>query len=289
MATFAGKTYTNGNVPASLLAPLDGENYGKAELRRDAAESWNRARAEVKAKTGIVLTVRGWNRSLAEQERFFFERYSRQASGNGPFGDVRWYKGARYVRTSGAPAAIPGNSNHGWGVAVDVDDFGAYRTTGNARSRLATPILEKHGWTDDEGRSIGEPWHRVYKPERDTQKNAKPTQEDDDMSAAAENNIKKILDIVDGRVIDGPAGKPKEQDRLSLTAALRRLLIENRAGFAKAEKRDAAQTAIIRTLAESKGIDPDTLLKLLGDKIDAALEEVVLPLEGEITLTRKEN
>lgn len=184
MATFAGKTYTNGNVPNSLLAPLDGENYGEAELRRDAAAAWNRARAEVKAKTGIVLTVRGWNRSIAEQERFFFERY--KPGVYSPFGDYRTYKGVTYGRVSGAPAAIPGTSNHGWGLAVDIDDFGAYGTSGNARSRLATPILEKHGWTDDEGSSIGEPWHRVYKPERDQRRTTPTTIPEDDMPSAEE-------------------------------------------------------------------------------------------------------
>lgn len=96
-------------------------------------------------------------------------------------------------------------------------------------------------------------------------------------------NTDKILDLVDDQVIDGPAGKPKEQDPLTVTGGIRRLLIEQRAGFARAEKRDAAQTTIIRTLAESKGIDPEALLKLLGDKIDAALADV------EITLTTKES
>lgn len=214
MATYKGHTYTNGNVPKALLAPLDGENYGNAVLRLDAADSWNRARAEVKAKTGIVLTVRGWNRSLAEQERFFFERYSRQASGGGRFGDVRWYKGVRYVRTSGAPAAIPGTSNHGWGLAVDIDDFGAYRTAGNARSRLADPILEKHGWTDDEGSSIGEPWHRVYKPERDTQKNAKPTtptQEVPDMDATQAKQLSDIHNVLMRKLPDGSGATTPDQ------------------------------------------------------------------------------
>lgn len=97
------------------------------------------------------------------------------------------------------------------------------------------------------------------------------------------DGINKILDIVDSRVIDGPAGEPKEQQPLTTTAALRRLMIEQRAGFAKAEKRDAAQTAIIRTLAESKGIDGAAVLRLLETKLDEALADV------EITLSTKES
>jgi hypothetical protein len=277
MATYAGKTYTNGNVPASLLAPLDGENYGDAVLRRDAAESWNRARAEVKAKTGIVLTVRGWNRTLAEQERFFFERYAPTPSGGT---DIRWYKGVRYSRVRGAPAAIPGQSNHGWGLAVDVDDFGAYGTSGNARSRLATPILEKHGWTDDEGSSIGEPWHRVYMPERDQRKNSTPTQEDD-MSAAAERQIDDLhrlllrkftdgdqtIDIVDGVRRDLIVDRRTEED-------VNTLLVTNR-----------ALVATVQTLAKSVGIDP----ALVVSTLNTAVRETLSAPDFTIVLTPKEN
>jgi hypothetical protein len=175
--TFRGVTYTNGNLPKHLLGLLDGNNLAlpsdPARLRLDAAESWNRARAEVERKTGVVLTVRGWNRSLAEQEKFFFERY--KAGKASPFGDYRWYKGVRYGRTNGAAAAIPGNSNHGWGLAVDVVDFGGVGNFNHPRRVAAIGILKKHGWTDDEGRGkIQEPWHLVYNPARDTMKGTKP-------------------------------------------------------------------------------------------------------------------
>lgn len=275
MATFAGLTYTNGNVPASILAPLDGENYGDATLRRDAAESWNRARADVKARTGIVLTVRGWNRTLAEQERFFFERYSRQATGDGPFGDVRWYKGARYVRVTGAPAAIPGTSNHGWGLAVDIDDFGAYRTTGNARSTKATPILERHGWTDNEGSSIGEPWHRVYNPASDT--HPAPFQEDDMTPAQAEqlDDLHRLLlrkftdgdqqvDIVDGVRRDLIVDRRTEADVNTLVAANRAL------------------SAAVETLAASQGLDPIETMAMLKTAAEDALSRLSLTVTPEV-------
>ncbi|MGW6007163.1 M15 family metallopeptidase [Oerskovia enterophila] len=160
--------YPNGSVPASDLTALDGQP--EATLRTDAANAWNRARADVLDRTGITLIVRGWNRTLAEQEQFFFERYEPLATGAGPFNDVRWYKGVRYARMRGAAAAIPGTSNHGWGIAVDVDDYGAVGQFDHPR-RLATfPILAQHGWTDTEGRGdIQEPWHLVYDPTLDTQ------------------------------------------------------------------------------------------------------------------------
>lgn len=154
--------YPNGSVPASALAPLDGQPG--CFLRADAAHAWNLGRAEVRRRTGIVLSVRGWNRSLAEQELFFFQRYEQRA-GNGPYGDVRWYKGKRYVRVRGAAAAIPGTSNHGWGLAVDVADYGNVGEFGNARRVATFPILAQYGWTDTEGRGvIREPWHLVFNP-----------------------------------------------------------------------------------------------------------------------------
>lgn len=285
MATFAGLTYENGSVPRSILAPLDGENYGDAELRRDAAASWNRARADVLARTGITLTVRGWNRTLAEQERFFFERYKKQATGDGPFGDVRWYKGARYVRVTGAPAAIPGTSNHGWGLAVDVDDFGAYGTSGNARSRAVTPILEKHGWTDDEGSSIGEPWHRVYKPERDTHPT---TVQEDDMTPAQATQLDELhqkllrefgdgdhsIDVVEGVRRDLIVDRRIEADVNTLVAA-------NRAQAATMK----VQAAAIETLSKSVGVDPALIVAAVERSTLEAVREalptsVTIPLEG---------
>ncbi|KRC37536.1 M15 family metallopeptidase [Oerskovia sp. Root22] len=159
-------TYPNGSVPPELLAPLDGQP--EAQLRLDAALSWNRARAAVIGRTGITLFVRGWNRTLAEQETFFFERYEPQTTGTGPYNDVRWYKNVRYVRVRGAAAAIPGTSNHGWGIAVDVDDYGLIGQFDYPRRTATFPILAEHGWTDTEGRgSIQEPWHLVYDPTRD--------------------------------------------------------------------------------------------------------------------------
>lgn len=163
-------TYANGSVPAGLLAPLDGQP--EARPRADAAASWNRARADVERRTGITLRVRGWNRTLAEQERFFHERYEPRRTGGI---DVRWYKGVRYARVRGAAAAIPGTSNHGYGIAIDVEDYGTVGDFDHPR-RLATfPILAAHGWTDTEGRgAIREPWHLVYDPARDTRPVSRP-------------------------------------------------------------------------------------------------------------------
>lgn len=176
--TFGGTTYSNGNAPAALLAELNPKGLhgtvgrSRAFLRKDAAASWNRAIAEVKAKTGLDLTVRGWNRSYAEQRAFFLYRYS--AGAYSRYGDYRYWNGVRYGRVRGAAAAVPGYSNHGWGLAVDVLNFGGVGQFENARRTKAMPILRKHGWTDTEGHRVNEPWHLVYDPAADKGKVAAP-------------------------------------------------------------------------------------------------------------------
>jgi peptidoglycan hydrolase-like protein with peptidoglycan-binding domain len=161
-------------VPSRFLKRLDGQP--EAQLREDAADGWNRARAEAKRVKGITLSVRGWNRTRAEQQRFFLERYRLQATGSGPYGDVRWWNGRRYVRFTGAAAAIPGQSNHGLGLAVDVKDFGLVGNFNDPRRVATIAILKKHGFTETEGRGkIQEPWHLVYNPATDRGRNpAKP-------------------------------------------------------------------------------------------------------------------
>lgn len=167
--TFAGTRHANGSVPTTILGHADGSIIpnSPATLRKDAAASWNRARKDVKKRTGYTLGLRGWNRTLAEQQRFFFQRYIPQTFGGK---DARWYRGRRYVRVRGAAAAIPGTSNHGWGLAVDVDNYGGVGQFNNPRRLKTFAILAQHGWSDTEGRSIREPWHLVYVPGRDKHK-----------------------------------------------------------------------------------------------------------------------
>lgn len=174
--TYAGVAYSNGKTPTSLLGEvlpsgIHGTSRTKrAYLRKDAAASWNRAVKEVKAKTGLTLSVRGWNRSYAEQVLFFRQRYT--AGAYSRYGDYRRWNGVQYGRVRGAAAAAPGYSNHGWGLAVDVNDFGGVGQFNNARRNKAYPILAKHGWTETEGRRVSEPWHLVYDPSKDRGKKA---------------------------------------------------------------------------------------------------------------------
>lgn len=157
-------------------------------LRDDAAKAWDRAVQEY-GKT--VLLTGAW-RSYETQLRIFEERYDRGnlAGRRGYTNDVRWWpaKGSYYTRKEGtAAAAVPGTSNHGGGVAVDVKTSRSggdkpypqtvVFTSFNDPDRLAfLRVAGKHGWADDEGRSVGELWHLTYYPSRDKHKgeSAKP-------------------------------------------------------------------------------------------------------------------
>lgn len=103
----------------------------------EAALTWNAMRAAYVADGGHPddMVPAGPNssaRTLAAQERFW----------------------AIYQRDGSPVAAVPGTSNHGWGIAVDV------------RTRVAQAWILRHGgefgWSHDEGARVGEWWHDRY-------------------------------------------------------------------------------------------------------------------------------
>lgn len=144
-------------------------------LRPDAAIGWDRACR----KYGKTVLLSGAWRSYEIQVRLFKERY--RPGAHSPFGDYRTWPvslggdGRVWGRVTGAAAAVPGTSNHGGGVAVDVKTS---RSTGDAKyptavvftsfgdtDRLAfLRVAQEFGWDDAEGRMVGELWHLTYYP-----------------------------------------------------------------------------------------------------------------------------
>jgi D-alanyl-D-alanine carboxypeptidase len=129
------------------------------QLEAPAAASWDRM-------WDAVLSTYAWDMELTDsyrprsvQDEIFLDRYRPQATGSGPFGDVRHYNGRRYVRVKGYAAAIPGTSNHGWGRAVDITDMGGFNTS---RYRALSAVAGYYGWSNAAGRRIGEWWHWEY-------------------------------------------------------------------------------------------------------------------------------
>lgn len=60
----------------------------------------------------------------------------------------------RFWANQPPPAARPGTSNHGWGIAVDIP-------YADAQAWLMRNA-HRYGWSHDEGARVGEPWHFRY-------------------------------------------------------------------------------------------------------------------------------
>lgn len=122
--------------------------------------------ADLRAKFGVhlVLDPSKGIRTEAEQTAIFLSRYRAQRTGSGPFGDVRWWNGTRYVRHSGlGTVAAPRTSNHeiqGTTAAVDVADSGGagIGTWGSERSNWLRANAGNYGLIP-EGFNFKEAWH----------------------------------------------------------------------------------------------------------------------------------
>lgn len=137
------------SVPGSLLA--------------DAAASFERVKRILPWMT--TTSAADAYRSLAQQKAVFLARYRKGASS--PWGDYRRYLGSTYGRVTGAPAAVPGTSNHGLGRTADFSGLGGF---GGARYKAFANIAASHGWSNAEGRSVGEAWHWTYTAANDRHK-----------------------------------------------------------------------------------------------------------------------
>jgi hypothetical protein len=115
----------NGRLPASDLAPIAG-----GQLRKDAALRWN-AMNYSRRKNGLTTILP-----------------------NGPQSSYRTYNGQVLMRNMWCGmgkcgnAAIPGTSNHGWGLAVDANNPAGVSASG-------APYGYQKRWSD----ASWEPWH----------------------------------------------------------------------------------------------------------------------------------
>jgi hypothetical protein len=116
----------NGRLPDTDLAPI-----ASGRLRKDAAAAWNSMNVEAR-RLGCELLPTGSKSSYRtfEQQQ---ELYALYRSGRGNL------------------AAVPGTSNHGWGVAVDV-------ATREMRAMIDR-IGAKYGYRKSTSDAPSEWWH----------------------------------------------------------------------------------------------------------------------------------
>jgi zinc D-Ala-D-Ala carboxypeptidase len=122
--------YGNGKIPPTALGEVGSTGH---KLWSPAAESLNKMIADAK-KDGVTIGITDSYRSYDEQV------------------DVARRKG---LYSQGGLAAKPGTSEHGWGMATDLDLNSKAQTWMRANG-------EKYGFVENVPR---EPWHWAYKPE----------------------------------------------------------------------------------------------------------------------------
>jgi hypothetical protein len=150
----------NGRLDPGILKATAGQAGGlTVELVEPAARGWRALTAAAK-KAGHVLkqSAPGCSyRPYAVQERIFRERYT--TVNNGTPG--RMWNGRYWYKKPGvAAAAVPGTSNHGWGLAVDL---GEERDGDSGTESVDAGTV---AWLIDNAHTYGysaelqsEPWH----------------------------------------------------------------------------------------------------------------------------------
>jgi cell wall-associated NlpC family hydrolase len=127
--------YPNGLIPPSALCEIGVSSH---RLRCDAAAAWKAMAAAFAADTGSRLCITDSYRTYAAQVKLY---------GQKP-----------------ALAAVPGTSNHGWGLAVDL--CGGIERFGTAQFTWMTANAGRYGWVHpqwaDPGNGREEPWHWEY-------------------------------------------------------------------------------------------------------------------------------
>ena len=125
--------YANGNIPLSALCPL---RYTSGQvLQADAAAAFNRLTDAYRAARGTPICVTDAYRNYATQVRLY--------------------------ATKPSLAAVPGTSNHGWGVAVDL--CGGIQDYGTPAYMWMKANAPRYGWIHpawaEPGGNRQEPWH----------------------------------------------------------------------------------------------------------------------------------
>jgi hypothetical protein len=179
-------TYSNGQIPSGSLVALS----GGGALLPGAASAWEQLRSQVRARYGWTPSLTdalSAYRPYATQERIFRQRYTTTYLPGRP---IKIWNGQRwYLIPGNVTSATPGTSNHGRGIAVDITGLGGF--TGTKYKQLAS-VADGLGWSNVEGRSIGEAWHWVYTGPAETVSN--PGANWGDVPASADLNAPEPIE-----------------------------------------------------------------------------------------------
>jgi len=145
------RSFDNGQIPGSFLAPCGLRNFVMVQ----PAASAMRAMVAAAAGDGVTLSATGTWRSFDQQKQLFVSRYVTHDTG----GPKKVWNGVVYWQLPKvASAAVPGTSNHGLGLAVDLSHSPTVPITEGALRWLAN-----HGPSFGYFNSVkSEAWHWSY-------------------------------------------------------------------------------------------------------------------------------
>lgn len=147
----------NGELAAGILKRC---GIGNFLLVEPAARSCRALVAAAEA-AGFQVRATGTYRTLKQQEQLFLSRYTTKELPGRP--TKRWNGVTYWQLPKTAMAAVPGTSNHGWGLAVDF----AEELDGDVQPESVSPRFVK--WLCRQASRYGfsaelqsEPWHWRY-------------------------------------------------------------------------------------------------------------------------------
>jgi LAS superfamily LD-carboxypeptidase LdcB len=153
-------------VPAALQAVPNGKLSGKilrgvkcgGQMYVEAAEAFDRMYDQA-TLAGIKLRNVGDYRSFDAQLGLFKQRYSKTDHGRNPQITRTWEGETWFLRPGMAPCSTPGKSNHGLGLAIDLDV-----TTAKVLDWLCAnaPTYGFYLQSDDPKSPEFEAWHWQY-------------------------------------------------------------------------------------------------------------------------------
>lgn len=155
----------NGYVSTTVLRTIQKPS---GLLEQHAATAWNCLQLAAYFN-GLTLNQVGAYRSYSQQLAMFNDRYSTKDMGRVPQVTRIWQGKVYYLKPGKAPCATPGNSDHGWGLAIDAANCyeGSALLTWLLGDGFMTCEALKYGFTwavADSKNPNFEPWHLQYVP-----------------------------------------------------------------------------------------------------------------------------
>lgn len=174
-----GDALVNGKLGPCDLKPVYFAGVGNLDIFPIAAESFEWMVILCKQETGLDLSGTGAFRSYVRQAQVFNERYTPTYDPkiNVTHSSRTWNGVKYYLRRGMAPVAVPGTSNHGLGIAIDLGWWQGWDEPGLADIDGITDPKYKVGWEwllanyqsfgwSHEGAKPGQPgyeaWHIRY-------------------------------------------------------------------------------------------------------------------------------